>query len=249
MPSTGGAGAVTVSDRSVLDRLDAGVLRRWLPRLVLVAGLAAGAGWLWLEHGPFDPDTVEAYVGGLGAWAPLVYLAVYVAATVLFLPGAIFGLAGGALFGPLWGVVWNLSGATAGATLAFLIGRYVASDWVARRTGGRLRRFIDGIEAEGWRFVALVRLVPLFPFNLSNYALGLTRIGLVGYVLASAVCMLPGTVAYTWLGHAGRAAAAGDPTAVRYGLAALGLLAAIVLVPRLVRRYREAGRASREPRR
>jgi uncharacterized membrane protein YdjX (TVP38/TMEM64 family) len=100
---------------------------------------------------------------------------------VAFLPGAVFGLAGGALFGPVWGSLWNLIGATLGATLAFLAARYTAGDWVARRTGARLKALVEGVEAEGWRFVAFVRLVPLFPFNLLNYALGLTRIRLDHY--------------------------------------------------------------------
>ena len=94
---------------------------------------------------------------------------------------------------------------------------------------------IDGVDAEGWRFVAFVRLVPLFPFNLSNYVLGLTRIPLHHYVIATLVCMVPGAVAYTWLGHAGRGALTGEVDAVRYGLLALGLLAAIALLPRLDR--------------
>jgi uncharacterized membrane protein YdjX (TVP38/TMEM64 family) len=74
------------------------------------------------------------------------------------------------------------------------VARYLAADWVARKAGGRLGRLIAGVEAERWRFVAFVRLVPLFPFNLSNYALGLTRIPLSHYVLASLVCMAPGAI-------------------------------------------------------
>jgi hypothetical protein len=97
---------------------------------------------------------------------------------------------------------------------------------------------IDGVDAEGWRFVAFVRLVPLFPFNLSNYALGLTRIPLREYVIATLVCMAPGAVAYTWLGHAGRGALSGEASSVRYGLLGLGLLAAIAVLPRLIRRLR-----------
>lgn len=147
-------------------------------------------------------------------------------------------LAGGLLFGPLWGTILNLIGATLGATAAFLVGRYLAGDWVRRRAGPRLERLVAGVEAEGWRFVAFVRLVPLFPFNLSNYALGLTRIPLTHYVLAALVCMAPGTLAYTWLGHAGREAATGNATAIRYALIALALLAAIAFLPRLVRRLR-----------
>jgi uncharacterized membrane protein YdjX (TVP38/TMEM64 family) len=84
-----------------------------------------------------------------------------------------------------------------GATIAFMIARYVASDWVAARAGERLARLIRGVEEEGWRFVAFVRLVPLFPFNLVNYAFGLTRIRLGEYALASFVCMAPGALAYT----------------------------------------------------
>lgn len=139
-----------------------------------------------------------------------------------------------------------------GATLAFLVARYVAGGWVARKAAGRLKRLIEGVEREGWRFVALVRLVPLFPFNLTNYALGLTRIGLPRYVIASFVRMAPGALAYTWLGHAGRAATEGDASAVRYGLGALGLLAAIVFLPRLIGRPRRRGIewiAPEEPRR
>ena len=88
-------------------------------------------------------------------------------------------------FGPVAGTFYSLTGATLGATLAFLVARYLASDWVARRTGGRLGEFINGVEAEGWRFVAFVRLVPLLPFNALNYALGLSRIPLGQYVAAS----------------------------------------------------------------
>ena len=101
-----------------------------------------------------------------------------------------------------------------------------------------MRRLVEGVTAEGWRFVALMRLVPLVPFNLLNYALGLTGISLPASVLTSAVCMLPGTIAYTWLGYAGRSAAAGDTAALRYGFLGLGLLAMIAFLPRLFRRFR-----------
>src|ERR1700688_3066746 len=103
------------------------------------------------------------------------------------------------------------------------------------RAGERLARLIRGVEEEGWRFVAFVRLVPLFPFNLVNYAFGLTRIRLREYVLASFVCMAPGALAYTYLGYAGREAASGQAGAVRKGLFALTLLTAVALLPRLAR--------------
>jgi uncharacterized membrane protein YdjX (TVP38/TMEM64 family)/rhodanese-related sulfurtransferase len=212
--------------------------RRLLPRLALLLLLLAAVGLAAFYREQINLTTLDVWLSSLGLWAPVGFVALYALATVAFVPGAIVTLAGGALFGPIWGSVWNLTGATLGATLAFLVARYLAGDLVGRRAGGLLKRLIDGVDAEGWRFVAFVRLVPLFPFNLSNYVLGLTRIPFYHYVLATLVCMAPGAVAYTWLGHAGRGALAGETDAVRYGLLALGLLAAIALLPRLIGRLR-----------
>lgn len=207
-------------------------------RILIAAAIAGAAVLLAVYRDRFDPAVVEGAIVSLGPWAPIAHIALFTIATVLFVPGAILGLAGGALFGPLWGTIFNLIGAALGATASFLVARYVASGWVRRKAGPRLQRLIAGVEEEGWRFVAFTRLVPLFPFNLLNYALGLTRIPLLQYVLASLVCMLPGTLAFTWLAHAGREALAGHDTAIQYGLIALALLATIAFLPRLVRRMR-----------
>jgi len=213
--------------------------RRPISRAVLVAALAAAAIWLGLHRELLEPATIARELHRFGPWAPILFLFLYTSATVLFVPGSLITVAGGALFGPVWGTLWNLAGATLGATLAFVIARYVASDWVAARSGERLGRLIRGVEEEGWRFVAFVRLVPLFPFNLMNYAFGLTRIRLRDYVLASFVCMAPGTLAYTYLGYAGREAASGQVGAIRKALLALALLAAVAFLPRLVRRVKQ----------
>jgi uncharacterized membrane protein YdjX (TVP38/TMEM64 family)/rhodanese-related sulfurtransferase len=215
-------------------------MRRFLPRLALALLLFAAVGWTAVHRDQINLSTLDAWLGSFGLWAPIAYVLLYALATVAFVPGVVFALAGGALFGPFWGSLWNLMGATLGATLAFLIARYIAGDWVARKAGGLLKRIIDGVDAEGWRFVAFVRLVPLFPFNLSNYVLGLTRIPLHHYVIATLLCMVPGAVAYTWLGHAGRGALSGETNTVRYGLLALALLAAIALLPRLIGRLRSS---------
>jgi uncharacterized membrane protein YdjX (TVP38/TMEM64 family)/rhodanese-related sulfurtransferase len=152
-------------------------------------------------------------------------------------------LAGGALFGPVWGTIYNLTGATLGAVLAFLLARYLATDWVQSKirktTGSRVERLMNGVEAEGWRFVAFTRLVPLFPFNLLNYALGLTRIPFGHYVLATGIFMLPGAIAYTYLGYAGREAVAGGEGWIQKGLIALALLATAAFLPRLIGKLRQ----------
>jgi uncharacterized membrane protein YdjX (TVP38/TMEM64 family)/rhodanese-related sulfurtransferase len=207
--------------------------------LVLVAAIALG--FAYREQ--FDVTALEAWVAATGAAAPLLFISLYALATVLFLPGSVLTFAGGALFGPVWGTLYNLTGATLGAVLAFVIARYLVSNWVRGRieadANGRLQRLVKSVEAEGWHFVAFTRLVPLFPFNLLNYALGLTRIPLLHYTLASFVFMLPGALAYTYLGYAGREAVAGGEGLIRNGLIALALLAVVAFLPRLVARLRE----------
>jgi rhodanese-related sulfurtransferase len=110
---------------------------------------------------------------------------------------------------------------------------------VERKSGNRLMQLKNGVEAEGWRFIAFVRLVPLFPFNVLNYALGLTRIRLSHYVITSYLCMLPGAIAYTYLGYAGREAVGGGEGMIQKGLLALALLAAVMFLPRLIGRLRQ----------
>ena len=212
--------------------------RNLIFRSVLAAALAAAIIWLGLHRELLRPTTVKLELQRFGGWAPILFLLLYALGTVLFVPGSVLTVAGGAVFGPIWGTLWNLTGATLGATLAFMIARYVAFDWVAARSGERLSRLMRGVEEEGWRFVAFVRLVPLFPFNLMNYAFGLTRIRLRDYVLASFVCMAPGALAYTYLGYAGREAASGQAGAIRKAMLALALLAAVAFLPRLVRRVK-----------
>lgn len=208
-------------------------------RILLVLVLLAGIGLALLYRDRLDVAALEQWVQSAGLAAPLLFMLVYAIAAVFFLPGSVLTLAGGALFGPVLGTFYNLTGATLGALLAFLVARYLASDWVAQRAGGRLKQLIAGVEEEGWRFVAFTRLVPLFPFNLLNYALGLTRIRLWHYLLATYVCMLPGAFAYTYLGYAGREAVAGGEGLIQKGLLALALLATVAFLPRLVRRWRK----------
>ncbi len=212
-------------------------------RILAVAAVAAGIAVGIAHRDSFDAAALEAWVTDFGIAAPLVFVAIYAVGTVFFLPGLLFTLAAGALFGAVWGTVYSLIGATAGATCAFLVARYLASDWVAERAGGRLKQVIEGVEQEGWRFVAMTRLIPFIPFTLLNYALGLTRIPLGHYVIASLVCLAPGAAAYAFLGFAGREAATGEESLVEKILIGLGVLAAIIFLPRLIKRLRRSKNA------
>ena len=207
-------------------------------RIILFSLLLAGitAAIIWRDH--LSVDALVVWIQQLGWLAPLVFIATYAVAAVFFMPGLLFTLAGGVLFGPLYGTFYNLIGATLGATLAFLTARYVAHEWVAQRTGNRLRQLIAGVEKEGWRFVAFTRLVPLFPFNLLNYALGLTNIRLSHYIITSFIFMAPSGAAYTYLGYAGREAAAGGEDIVRKVLLAIAVIATIAFISRMMHKRR-----------
>lgn len=205
--------------------------------LIVVMGIALAI----LYRDQLDASVLEQWVASAGAAGPLVFMLIYAVGTVFFMPGSVLTLAGGALFGPVWGTLYNLTGATLGATLAFLVARYLASDWVEEKTGGRLKQLKDGVEGEGWRFVAFVRLVPLFPFNLLNYALGLTRIRLSHYIIASYLCMLPGAIAYTYLGFALKEAVGGEgdiKEMIQIGVFAVALLAVVAYLPRIIAHFR-----------
>ena len=210
--------------------------------LILAVGAGIAVAVAYREH--LTQDNLQGLVDQLGIWGPLVYMAIYMIGTVISLPGSVLTLAGGALFGPVWGVLFVLIGSVSGATLAFLIARYVAGEWVEHKATGILLQVKTGVEAEGWQFVAFVRLVPAFPFILVNYVFGLTRIPLLTYVLASAIFMLPGIAGYVYLGHAGAQALTGGENTVQIiGVAGL-VFAALILVPMLVRRLRARKKTS-----
>ncbi len=210
-----------------------------LSKAALLIALIAAIVWTGMNSQHLSVEAIRQWMNDAGPLAPLAFILLYALATVLFLPGSLLTLAGGALFGPLLGTAINLSGATLGATLAFLLARHLGSEWVERRAGGIARRVLDGVNAEGWRFVAFTRLVPVFPFNLLNYALGLTRIPLPAYILTTAVAMIPGAAAYTYLGYLGREAAQGAQDLAGKALLALGLLALVAFLPRLIARLRQ----------
>ena len=202
--------------------------------LLLVAGIAAAI--FYREQ--FDATALENWVKDAGSAGPIVFMLIYAIGTVFFLPGSVLTLAGGALFGPVLGTFYNLTAATIGAMISFIAARYLAHDWVEKKTGGRMKQLKQGVEGEGWKFVAFVRLVPLFPFNLLNYALGLTKIKFSHYSIATYIFMLPGAIAYTYLGYVGREAVAGGDGLIKKIMFALALLAIVGFLPSLIARLR-----------
>jgi len=212
-------------------------------RFLLFLLVASGIAVVVFYRDQIDVAAIQNWIEGAGTAAPVLFMFIYICATVFFFPGSFITLLGGALFGPILGTIYTLCGATIGSMLAFLIARYLASDWVAKKvtnkTGGKLKQLVTGIDNEGWRFVAFVRLVPLFPFNLLNYALGLTKISFSQYSLASFIFMLPGATAYTYLGYIGKEAATGGEDLVQKIMLALALLGVVAFLPRIIASMRQ----------
>lgn len=217
--------------------------RPWRTALLLGAGVLA----LYLlgrSGASLVPAALDA-VRSLGPWAAVAYIAIYVVATVAWIPGSILTLASGAIFGLWLGTALTLVGATLGATAAFLVARYVARSRIERRLGtnSRLAVIDRAIARQGPKLVFLIRLSPAVPFNALNYALGLTGVRVWPYMWTSFLGMAPGTFMYVYGGYAaGQIAGAGAeaPRGTAYWallvLGGLATVAATILVTRVARR-------------
>jgi len=141
------------------------------------------------------------WIESLGVVAPLVFIGLYIVVTIAIVPASIITLGAGVVFGVVKGSLFVFVGAMLGATAAFLIGRYVARDWIANKVANnqKFQAIDDAIGREGRKIIFLIRLSPAFPFNLLNYALGLTKVSLGDYVLGT-LGIIPGTIMYVYLG-------------------------------------------------
>ena len=142
----------------------------------------------------------------LGIWGPVLFILLYIVSCMALIPASVLTVGSGTLFGVVQGSIYVSIAATLGATAAFLIGRYLARDWVMRRIGAH-PAFVaidQAVADEGWRIVFLTRLCPIFPFFLMNYAYGLTRISFRDYVLATWIGIIPGSTLFVYIGSLAR---------------------------------------------
>ncbi len=183
-------------------------------------------------------EQFKTWVDGLGVWAPVAFILGYAVATVAFIPGSALTLASGTIFGIGWGALYSFVGATIGACLAFLIARYLARGAIEKKLEGypRFAQIDRAIGRDGGKMVALLRLVPFFPFNLLNYALGLTGVKFLPYLLAS-FAMLPGTLVYVYIGSL---ADQTGKTPLEWTVTVVGLLATVVVVGLVTKKAKQA---------
>ncbi|MBI4782722.1 MAG: TVP38/TMEM64 family protein [Oscillatoriophycideae cyanobacterium NC_groundwater_1537_Pr4_S-0.65um_50_18] len=186
------------------------------------------------------------WIQGLGAVGAIAFIALYAVATIAFFPGSVLTLGAGVVFGVVQGALYVFGGACLGATLAFLIGRYLVREWVAKKiaANAKFKAIDQAIGREGFKIVLLTRLSPIFPFNLLNYALGITGVSLRDYILGF-IGMIPGTLLYVYLGSlAGNLAAIGSPTqaasTVQWVIRIVGFIATVIVTIFITRVARNA---------
>ncbi len=221
-------------------------LKKYWKGLALVLAVVAlsAAAKTFLPLGEWI-KALSAWVEKLGPFGIIVFILIYAAGTVLFVPGSLLTIAAGLIFGVGLGFVAAWSGAVIGAALAFLIARYVARGRIEAkaRENEKFGAIDEAIGQQGWKIIGLLRLSPLIPFNASNYLYGITRIGFWPYLLASAGGMLPGTLLYVYLGAAGKAGlggAAKGRSPLEYTLFGVGLAATIVVTVLVTRIAKKA---------
>jgi uncharacterized membrane protein YdjX (TVP38/TMEM64 family)/Fe-S oxidoreductase len=228
----------TIRERTVRigeEKKKVGLMKRILLLFLIIAAIFAirftGA-TRYLEQ-----NALRELIQGYGTLAPVIYMIVYTVAPALFLPGLPITIVGGILFGPFRGVIYTITGATAGACVAFLVSRYIARDWIQKKLmSPRWRRLDEGVEKHGWKIVAFTRLIPLFPFNLLNYAFGLTKIKFLHYTITTFICMLPACIAFIVFSSSFPDLLKGkiSPTLI----IGFGLIVLVSLIPLFYRKYK-----------
>ena len=167
--------------------------RNWttviLPLLLILAAIVAGR---MIEVHVYI-EAIQEWIFSFGLWGPVVYILIYVAAELAFLPGTPFTILAALFFGVLWGFAIMLVAATLAAAAGFIIGRYLAKERFQKRLADKeeFQKLTRWVEENPWLAIPFIHIMPIFPFSLSNYALGLTRIKLRTFLLTSVTAFVP----------------------------------------------------------
>ena len=187
------------------------------------------------------------WIENLGQKGAIAFILIYIVATIAFLPGSILTLGAGAIFGVVLGSIYVFIGATLGATAAFLIGRYLVRDWISKKieSNNNFKAIDEAVGQEGFKIVLMTRLSPVFPFNLLNYAFGVTGVSLRDYFFGC-IGIIPGTIMYVYIGSLASSLAmigTENPTpnlAVKWAIRMVGLIATVAVTIYVTRIARKA---------
>ena len=183
----------------------------------------------------FDKEALVEYLCCLGYWSIALFIGSHIVATMIGVPGTVLVVVGGMIFGLFWGTIWSVIGATLGAIAAFWLSRYLLRDWFKQRFSRHkaLARFNQIMDNQAFRCVLTIRFAPISPFNVVNFLLGLTSVDLKSYTAGTFLGIIPGTLAYTWLGVTGMEALEGRGLIPLF--LSLSLLVLLSLLPVLVK--------------
>lgn len=182
------------------------------------------------------PEDLLGIINSFGAWTPIVFYALYLASALFFFPASFVTLISGLLFGLKLGFIHAMAGTVLASVFAFMVARYFARDWVMKHSNEILAKVEDGVNKDGWRYLAFMRLVPVFPFSVLNYIFGLTPMKLWVFILTTLISAAPLTFSYAYLGYAGREAVAGSADSITKLALGLALLVLISFLPRFFKR-------------
>jgi uncharacterized membrane protein YdjX (TVP38/TMEM64 family) len=182
----------------------------------------------------FDQSFLVEHLQKYSCCAVAIFIALYIILTIVGVPGTILTLAGGIAFGLSWGTFWSVVGATLGAIGAFWLARYLLHDTINHKFGHHpaLAKFKKAVQHQPLSFVLTIRFAPISPFNIVNFLFGLTPIHWIPYSLGTFIGIIPGTLAYTWLGVSGSRALQGEDSLSFF--LALGILTLLSIMPMLL---------------
>jgi len=202
--------------------------------IFLICLLATGLAMFLI--GGIDPDEVKTIVKQAGIWAPIVYVAIYAIATLLILPSTALNLAGGLIFGPWLGTLWTSVSAVIAAIIAFAFTRTIGHQTITAKLAGRWQAIDAELSQGGIFYMFAIRLLPIIPYGLVNFAAGLSSIRFRDYLLGTLLGTVPGIFPFVLMGHTGATALkTGDVLPL---MGALGLAGAMVGVATWYRRHR-----------
>ena len=192
--------------------------------LLAIICIVATGGVIYLIGG-IESAQIQAWLNSVGIWSPVIYIALYVLATILVLPSTVLNLTGGAVFGAVWGTLWTSLGAIIAAIVAFTFTRTIGRETIAKRLSGRWQAMDAEVRQGGLFYMFAIRLVPIMPYGLVNFAAGLTSISFKDYVLGTAMGTVPSVLPFVLLGSSGlKALHTGDILPLVGALALTGIL-------------------------
>jgi uncharacterized membrane protein YdjX (TVP38/TMEM64 family) len=192
---------------------------------VLMAVCLIATGIVGYFLGGIDPNLIQFWLKTAGIWAPVIYILIYVVATILILPSTALNLTGGAIFGPWMGTFWTSIGAIIAAIAAFFFARTIGREMVSQRLAGRWQAIDAEVQQGGIFYMFAIRLMPIMPYGLVNFAAGLTSISFKDYLIGTTLGTVPGILPFVMLGSSGlKAIRTGDVLPLVSALALIGML-------------------------